>query len=76
MGLVLAPAVRVCQSPVGETQIDPQSVELGKAKSADVELHIGVGQLRLAGGAKKLLEGEFVYNVARWKPEVKYEDFG
>jgi hypothetical protein len=62
--------------PVGDTQIDPQSVELGNAKNVEVELHIGVGHLRLAGGAKKLLEGEFVYNVARWKPELKYEVFG
>jgi hypothetical protein len=64
------------EEPVGEMQIDPQSVELGKAKNVDVDLHIGVGHLRIAGGAKKLLEGEFVYNVARWKPEVKYEVFG
>jgi hypothetical protein len=62
--------------PVGDTQIDPQSVEVGKAKNVDVRLKVGVGQLRLSGGAKKLLEGEFVYNVARWKPEIKYEVAG
>jgi hypothetical protein len=74
--LCLLACIACIEVPVGDTQIDPQSVELGKAKNVEVELHLGVGHLRLAGGAKKLLEGEFVYNVARWKPEVKYEVFG
>jgi hypothetical protein len=61
---------------VGELQYDPQSVELGAAKSVQATLGIAVGELQLSGGAKKLLEGETVYNVLRWKPQVKYEVAG
>src|SRR6266480_4783372 len=61
---------------VGELRMESESVELGGAQSARVELKIGVGELRVSGGAKKLLEADFLYNVASWKPEVKYEVAG
>jgi predicted membrane protein len=71
--LLLILAVACVEEHVGEMQIDPQSIDLGSAKSVQAVLQIGVGELRLSGGAKKMLEGEFLYNVARWKPLVKYE---
>jgi hypothetical protein len=58
---------------VGDTRMESASVELQGASRVRVELKIGVGELRLSGGAKKLLEGEFIYNIPSWKPEVKYE---
>src|SRR5205809_6504395 len=61
---------------VGDLRMESESVELGGAQSARVELKIGVGELRVSGGAKKLLEADFLYNVASWKPEVKYEVAG
>ena len=57
---------------VGALQTESQSVELGDAKSVRVEINFGAGDLKLAGGAKKLMEGDFTYNVAKLKPEVKY----
>ncbi len=58
---------------VGETRMESASVELQGANKVRVELKMGVGELRLSGGAKKLLDGEFIYNIPTWKPEVKYE---
>jgi hypothetical protein len=57
---------------VGALQTESQSVELGDAKSVSVEINMGAGGLQLTGGAEKLMEANFTYNVAKIKPEVKY----
>jgi D-alanyl-D-alanine carboxypeptidase len=57
---------------VGELRSESQSVELGDARSVRVEITFGAGNLKLTGGAEKLLEADFTYNVARLKPEVEY----
>jgi hypothetical protein len=59
---------------VGALRTESQSVELGDAKSVRVEIELGAGELKLTGGAEKLLEADFTYNVAKLKPEVKYTD--
>jgi len=48
------------------------SVPLGTARSANVEITDGIGNLTLAGGATNLLDARFTYNIAEWKPEVNY----
>jgi len=57
---------------VGTLRSESQSVELGDANSVRVEITFGAGNLELTGGAKKLLEADFTYNVAKLKPEVEY----
>jgi outer membrane murein-binding lipoprotein Lpp len=57
---------------VGTLRTESQSVELGNAKSARVEIAFGAGDLQVSGGAGKLLEADFNYNVAALKPEVGY----
>ena len=37
---------------------------------------MGAGELTLTGGADRLMEGEFSYNVSDWKPEVSYDASG
>jgi len=37
---------------------------------------MGAGELNLTGGADRLMEADFFYNVADWKPEVDYEVSG
>jgi len=59
---------------VGALQTESQSVELGDAESVRVEINFGAGDLKVTGGAEKLLEADFAYNVARLKPEVAYRD--
>jgi hypothetical protein len=56
----------------GALQTDSKSVELGVAKSANVEINMGAGELSVAGGASDLMKASFTYNVASWKPEVTY----
>jgi hypothetical protein len=38
-----------------------------------VDIQIAVGELAVTGGADALMEGEFTYNVATWRPEVDYQ---
>jgi N-terminal domain of toast_rack, DUF2154 len=57
---------------VGELQTESRSVELENADSVDVELDMSRGEMNIAGGADKLLNAEFRYNVAAWKPEIEY----
>lgn len=62
------------EAKVGAVQTESQSVELGDAKSVRVEIDLGAGELMVAGGAEKLLEAEFTYNVAKLEPQVDYSD--
>jgi hypothetical protein len=59
---------------VGALQTESQSVELGNAAAVRVEIDFGAGELVMAGGAEKLLEADFTYNVDRLRPEVTYAD--
>lgn len=59
---------------VDTLKTESQSIELGDAKSVRVEINFGAGDLQVNGGAEKLLEADFTYNVADLKPEVKYTD--
>jgi major membrane immunogen (membrane-anchored lipoprotein) len=59
---------------VGELRTESKSVELGDAKSVEVKITIGAGDLKINGGAEKLLEADFTYNVAKLKPEVEFAD--
>ena len=59
---------------VGALQTESQSVELGNANSVRVEINFGAGDLEVTGGAEKLLEADFTYNVAELKPDVEYTD--
>lgn len=56
----------------GPAQTESQSVKLGEAKSVQVEVKMGAGDLRLGGGATELLDADFTYPGSRWKPEVNY----
>ncbi len=59
---------------VGELRTESKSVEPGDAKSVRVKMVLGAGDLVVTGGAKKLLEADFTYNVAKLKPEVEFTD--
>ncbi len=60
----------------GELLEDTRSVELEGAEFADVKLDMGVGELRIQGGARGLMEGYFRYNIDQWKPEINYRISG
>ena len=45
-----------------------RSVEMAKYEMARLEMKMGAGELRLSGGADKLLDSDFSYNLPSWKP--------
>src|SRR3712207_2803161 len=61
---------------VGELQRDSRSVQPDNAQSVRANLRMGAGELRVTGGADALLEADFSYNVADWRPEVNYDVSG
>lgn len=63
-------------APVGSEQHESRSIELDKSERVRVELKMPVGELDVRGGAGKLMEGSFTYNVAAWKPDVRYRSAG
>jgi hypothetical protein len=73
--LVVLLAVTGCTGKrvrVGKLQTESRSVELGGARSVQVEIEMAAGELEVSGGAGELLEADFKYNVAELKPEVEY----
>lgn len=70
--VVLITAGLVGCEVAGEMVEDSQTVELGRAKTAEVKLDIGVGELKIQGGARELMEAYFSYNIEHWKPEIDY----
>jgi hypothetical protein len=57
-------------------QEESKSVDLKKAQTARAQLKMGAGELNVTGGADQLMEGDFSYNVAEWKPKVSYDVSG
>ena len=62
----------------GPMQNESRSVPLGDAKSVNARVAMGVGMLTLEGGAgaKNLMDANFIYNTASWKPDVSYSVSG
>src|SRR5215207_1974984 len=61
---------------VGKMQHDSKSVDPKNAQSARAQLKMGAGELNITGGADRLMEGDFSYNVSEWKPKVSYDVSG
>jgi hypothetical protein len=57
-------------------QRDSQKVQPENAQTVRAHLKIGAGELNVSGGADALMEAEFAYNVADWKPDVSYDVSG
>jgi hypothetical protein len=61
---------------VGKMRHDSESVDPENARSVSAQLKMGAGELNLTGGADQLMEGDFSFNVADWKPKVSYDVSG
>lgn len=57
-------------TPPGPLQHDHASINLDGSPLSRVALTMGAGELHVKGGADKLAEADFAYNVATWKPSV------
>jgi predicted membrane protein len=71
LGLFIILGITACVS-VGETEVETQTIELGRTERAIVELDMGAGELEVHGGARELMEATFTYNVSEWKPMIDY----
>jgi len=56
----------------GPMQNESRYVPMGDVKSVNAKVTMGVGMLAVEGGAKDLMDANFIYNMASWKPEVSY----
>ena len=61
---------------VGEMQHETRSIQPENAQSVRTHLVMGAGELNVSGGADALMEADFAYNVADWKPKVDYDVSG
>jgi hypothetical protein len=64
--------VAVHGGPPGPERTEARSIELDTSEEVKVDLKMGAGELRVNGGAEKLMEGRFSYNRLRLRPEVTY----
>jgi hypothetical protein len=55
---------------------ETQTVERGAAESVRADIEMGAGELKISGGANKLLEATFDYTEAEGKPTVAYDVAG
>jgi hypothetical protein len=58
--------------PRGPERSEIRIVDLDNSEEVRAELRMGAGELRVRGGAAKLMEAKFVYNRLRMRPEVTY----
>ena len=61
---------------VREMQRESRSIQAQDAQAVRSKLQMGAGELNITGGADRLMEGEFSYNVSTWKPKVSYDVSG
>jgi hypothetical protein len=55
----------------GDTRTEQQEIDLDTASTPTrVSLEMSAGELKVASGAAKLMEGQFTYNVDRFKPII------
>ena len=71
-------ALAGCGSNVrlGPMEHESKNLELDKSEMTRAEVKIGAGELRIGGGAAKLLEGNFDYNDPGSRPQVDYHSTG
>ena len=70
--LLATGCVEIVDVEIGDLHTESPSVELGGAESVHTEIEMVAGGLKVTGGADELLNADFTYNVAAWKPEIKY----
>jgi hypothetical protein len=73
--LLLSACVFDHESP-GPLLDEPVRIGLGEAERANVELNMGAGEMKVRGGAEKLMEGHFEYKGDRNKPIVTSDTSG
>jgi hypothetical protein len=66
----------IIETATGPVRRDSRTIERDASERVHVDLSMGAGNLNIRGGAQKLLNADFTYNVAAWRPEVRYSSTG
>jgi len=67
------PACYVSTEGSGVVEHSAQTVDAKGAKSAQVQVNMGAGELVMRGGAAQLMDADFQYRARDGKPEVHYD---
>jgi len=59
----------------GPVRRESRTIPRDTSETARVDLRMGAGELRVAGGSEDLMDAAFNYNVPGWKPQVRYRSF-
>jgi len=73
---LLAPACYVSSEGSGSVERDSRTVDLKGAKSVQVQIEMGAGELVMRGGAAQLMDADFRYRARDGKPELQYDVSG
>jgi len=73
---LLSPACYVSTEGSGMIERDSRTVDLKGAKSVELQVDMGAGELIMRGGAAQLLDADFRYRSRDGKPEVHYDVSG
>jgi hypothetical protein len=68
-----APACYVSTEGSGNVEHYAHTVDLKGAKSVQVQIEMGAGDLIMRGGAAQLMDADFTYRSQFGKPEVRYD---
>ena len=60
----------------GEERTLTETIASEDVETVTTDLSISMGQLVVTGGADQLMEGEFTYQQADWKPEIDFQKDG
>ena len=72
-------SLTACQfdnTPAGPTRETSIHLDKGNTERANVDLNMAAGELNIRGGASKLIEGRFEFNVPAWEPKVDSSNNG
>jgi hypothetical protein len=72
LAAVLCLSSCVIETATGPARHDSRTIERDASERVHVDLSMGAGNLTIRGGARKLLDADFTYNVESWRPEVRY----
>jgi hypothetical protein len=61
---------------LGPMEHETKVLDLDKSEMTRAEIKMGAGELRVGGGATKLMEGDFDYSDPGSKPQVEYHSTG
>jgi len=64
------------RAATGPMEHETRSIDKDNAERVHADLHMSAGELRVSGGAPNLMTADFAYNVAAWKPDVRYTNVG